>query len=786
MRRPLFAVCLCLVMLSVVRLGWKTLWGEQEGAQGSGSPLTGKTLTVTGRVYQKEEQTIYLKDIEIQAIHQENQTNQKYQTTAAGLQQNNPDKFYTIPKRNDSLICKTEENIQNIPLGSRVLVSGIFQEFPEASNPGEFHQKNYYKVLQVAGKLEKGNVQAKSTSFWPVREGLYQLKCAWKERLFRIFPEKEASIMSAMLLGDKTGLDKEIREVYKRNGIIHILSISGLHITMIGMVIYKILRKGMGLPVWVAALAGGLILVFYGILTGLGVSACRAIGMYLIRMLGEMWGRSYDMLTALGIVGAVTVLGNPLYLTHAGFLLSYGAVLGIGLLTPLFLQEKNAVPKPVRKYRKYRENRSLYFLEKQVEKLWSGLKETVAVSGVIALATLPVMLWFYYEVPVYAIFLNLLVLPFMKLVMGAGMLAMLIPGLGWLGKIDCLILGAYEWLCRLWDCMPFHTWNPGKPEVWQIAVYYLLLFSAVWWKRGYFGKRRFFFITAAIAVLSLQSIPETKITFLDVGQGDGICVQTASGKAYLFDCGSSSRSKVGSYVLFPFLKHEGISHLDGVFVSHPDADHVNGIVELLKEGEEQGITVGTVILPDIREEAKWEEFAKIMEAASLTDILYIGAGDTIVDGKNRLTCLHPPKGYTASDANAYSQCFYLEFGERDSTFSLLLTGDVEEEGEALFLEELEKRDIRDVTILKAAHHGSRNSTSLEMLQRLRPSMTLISCGKNNRYGHPHKELLERLEASGTETLQTPETGAVTVTYKKGRAAVETYFRKNRFTTYVKH
>ena len=137
--------------------------------------------------------------------------------------------------------------------------------------------------------------------------------------------------MSTMLLGDDAGLDREIKELYKRNGIVHILSISGLHITLIGMTLYRLLRR-MGMPVWPAALAGSGILILYGIMTGLGVSALRAIAMYLIRMLGEVLGRTYDMLTALGVAGAVTLLFNPMYLCHAGFLLSYGAVLGMGVL----------------------------------------------------------------------------------------------------------------------------------------------------------------------------------------------------------------------------------------------------------------------------------------------------------------------------------------------------------------------------------------------------------------------------------------------------------------------
>ena len=342
-----------------------------------------------------------------------------------------------------------------------------------------------------------------------------------------------------------------------------------------------------------------------------------------------------------------------------------------------------------------------------------------------------------------------------------------------LGEICALLLKGYERLCCIFEGLPFHTWNPGQPKFWQIAVYYLLLCGAAAAGKGRLrGKAaKGLCICAGLLVLSLSGLPKDKVTFLDVGQGDCICIQTAAGQNYLFDCGSSSRNGVGTYVLAPFLKRQGISHVDAVFVSHPDSDHTNGIEELLKEGQ---ITFGELILPDIEEAKKEEAFADLLAAAgecpkNPPDIRYIKAGDSFTSGKMTALCLHPPKGFSGEDANVYSQCFYVKW--EDGPLSLLLTGDTEKEGEALLLEQLKSRGIEKVAILKAAHHGSKNATGEELLSSLSPQLAVISCGKENSYGHPHEEVLRRLEEEKVQILQTPHTGAVTVTCKRGKILI---------------
>jgi ComEC/Rec2-related protein len=952
----LFLVALFLVVIAALRLGAGGADDVPPGFVSAKRLEAAKELLIAGQVYQKDETSIYLKSVVI------------YDSNVLG--QSAGDSGQGIPCV-ENFICEMQEEA-DIPLGRTVAVQGIFAPYSHATNPGEFDAAVYYRTLSIGGKLRKAQMKAWGEDLWPVRNGLYELKCLLKERLYRIFPEKEAAVMSALLLGDKKDLDSELKDLYKRNGILHILSISSLHITIIGMTVYRLLRR-IGLPICPAAVGGSVLLLLYGGMTGFSVSACRAIGMYLIRMFGEVAGRTYDMLTALGVMGAVMVAWNPYYLQSSGFLLSFSSVLGLGVVSPVLALSPGRNPsasagrakKPPGKTSKptggslterlrgnplqiqgrlfQAQGQSLGIREAaggMGAALWEGcrglgrgLLQSAMASLSITLTTLPIQLWFYYEVPVYSVFLNLFVLPLMKPMMITGLLAMLVPGLGVLGGIDYIILQSYEFVCGCFDRLPFHTWNPGCPKVWQIVAYYVLLAGVVllrsrrkrkeeaermgltgdWGQRkedgrpGTVGKRmggvpgmagnrmdgrpgiersraedmsgtagnrmdgrpgtagsrmdggsrttrnraedmpgtagnrmdsrpgtagnrvdggprttrnraedmpgtagngkKAYLpepdgavvgraggrsgrmrrwpvepcaLAAAVLLFVLRPTPENSVTFLDVGQGDCILVRTASGENFLFDCGSSSRSGVGKYLLLPYLKHEGIQNIDAVFLSHPDADHVNGAVELLKMGGENNITVGQLLLPAIREDARQEQLGELVAAAeqasqsSPVPVGYLGAGMSFGCGSADFTCLHPGESLGTEDVNAYSECFYVEFWESAGDvqgregeapdWTLLLTGDVQNEGEAALQGELEARDIRDVSVLKAAHHGSKNSTPKELLERLSPRLTVISSGRNNRYGHPHAELLERLEESGTVIAQTARYGAITVDF----------------------
>lgn len=885
-------------------------------------PPDGSPVRITGRIDTRTSEVIILQCISL--IHED----QTY--SYSGKLQCELDNMKTAMITAGAVTGEEE----SLKIGQQIILEGTFSHFATATNPGEFDVQRYYAAKGIGGRVRKSQILAVGEKYSFLKEKLYGFRQVLHDRLTKVFPAKEASVMQTLLLGEKEELDAEVKALYQKNGIAHILSISGLHITLLGMGVYRLLKR-LGLPVRAAAVGGAMLLLIYGVMVGMSVSASRAIGMYLLQMLGIFVGRTYDMLTGLGLMALLLVLQEPERLCDVSFLMSFGAVLGICILTPVLSgdgRERDADAElevkgisawlrtvadifgdSAYERNKYREGWRKVAYE-GIQRMVSTVKGGFAASVGVILFTLPVQLWFFYEIPVYSVLLNLLVLPFMSVVVAGGILS-LIPGLGLVGTVDCLILWWYEWICGRFAQLPGAIWCVGRPEIWQIVCYYvgilLLVFGReyveAWKRRGTYGEknvpgdrqhfartlwclitrgadesirnrkkdcngemiqhsdRRFGICSTGVqnalakfrcawqgAMTYMNRVPHliavvmilglliglltgnfdcgSRVTFLDVGQGDGIVVETGQG-AYLFDCGSTSRKNIGEYVLKPYLKSRGIRSLRGVFVSHPDEDHMNGVIELLENGADWGIVVEQLFLPAIAEGKRTESFATLLAAAEVAEVpvSYIKCGDEIRDSQLRLLCLHPEENTTLADANAYSECFYVEVfakkmkqeaiddrkandasggsaiegsgengnfagngsfagnGERkdfrmnDGKINILLTGDVEGEGERQLMQELqalqqpqslqesrrlqEQRGQREfrVDILKVAHHGSGYSTGTEFLATASPAIAIISCGRNNSYGHPHAETLQRLEDARVPWYGTMDYGALTVT-----------------------
>ena len=934
MRRPLFMACLCLVIVITIM---KILTGAGTGGDAV-LPPDGSPVRITGRIDTRTSEVIILQCISL--IHED----QTY--SYSGKLQCELDNMKTAMITAGAVTGEEE----SLKIGQQIILEGTFSHFATATNPGEFDVQRYYAAKGIGGRVRQSQILAVGEKYSFLREKLYGFRQVLHDRLAEVFPAKEASVMQTLLLGEKEELDAEVKALYQKNGIGHILSISGLHITLLGMGVYRLLKR-LGLPVRAAAVGGAMLLLIYGVMVGMSVSASRAIGMYLLQMLGIFVGRTYDMLTGLGLMALLLVLQEPERLCDVSFLMSFGAVLGICILTPVLSgdgRERDADEElevkgisawlrtvadifgdSAYERNKYREGWRKVAYE-GIQRMVSTVKGGFAASVGVILFTLPVQLWFFYEIPVYSVLLNLLVLPFMSVVVAGGILS-LIPGLGLVGTVDCLILWWYEWICGRFAQLPGAIWCVGRPEVWQIICYYvgilLLVFGreyveawkrrgtygeknvpgdrlhfartlwclkmrGAWKRRGTYGEknvpgdrlhfartlwclitrgadesirnrkkdcngemiqhsdRRFGICPTGVqnalakfrcawqgAMTYMNRVPHliavvmilglliglltgnfdcgSRVTFLDVGQGDGIVVETGQG-AYLFDCGSTSRKNIGEYVLKPYLKSRGTRSLRGVFVSHPDEDHMNGVIELLENGADWGIVVEQLFLPAIAEGKRTESFATLLAAAEAAEVpvSYIKCGDEIRDSQLRLLCLHPEENTTLADANAYSECFYVEVfakkmkqeaiddrkendasggsaiegsgengnfagngsfagnGERkdfrmnDGKINILLTGDVEGEGERQLTQELqEQRGQREfrVDILKVAHHGSGYSTGTEFLATASPAIAIISCGRNNSYGHPHAETLQRLEDARVPWYGTMDYGALTVT-----------------------
>lgn len=542
------------------------------------------------------------------------------------------------------------------------------------------------------------------------------------------------------------------------------------------------LLKRIGLGNAGAGLVSLCVMLQYGMLTGGSVSAMRAVCMFVLNVGARVLGRTYDLMTALSLSAIFLLLDSPAYLYSSSFLLSFGAVVGLGAVSPHLIRITGAKGKAGK-----------------------ALISSLSVQA----ATLPVMLVFFGEVSVIGILLNLFVLPTVGGVLISGLccsvLGLFSVNAGRAAAVPGrILLWLYEKVCMFAGKLPFCTWIGGLPEIWQSISYYLLLASgiilayvmasgiqkkeenqlAVGKKvsensdkiRGVFrkaAKRAYpagiFLLAAAAGIFVLSRKPgkELRITCLDIGQGDGIVLEIPDGGVFLMDCGSSNKKNTAQYQLLPYLKSRGISHINGIMISHTDKDHISGIMELL-EFMEQGLTSvrsDALILPDWEEPPEvYNTLIHLAQSAGMK-VLQVESGNSFRMGEAGFHVLAPAKDALGEDVNEEGMVVELNY----RSFRGLFTGDAGEPTEKTILSRL-----KDVDFLKVGHHGSRYSSCQEFLDQVKAEIAVISCSDSNTYGHPSPETTLRLKKSGAKTEFTMKNGAITVCTDGKKLRVERF------------
>ena len=641
---------------------------------------------------------------------------------------------------------RVEESL-TVRLGMEVAVWGEIKEPSEARNPGEFDFKEYYRALgirlQMFGEdmriVDDPRNEGWKEPGWRYRDWLYRMRLAAGEVLKSICEPEDYGIFQAAILGDKTALDDGVRRLYQRNGIAHLLAISGLHISLVGMCVYQALRRA-GMSYGAAGITGAAAIVSYGILTGGSSSVMRAVCMLLVFLLAGYLGRSYDMLSAAGLACILILLEYPGLVTQAGFQLSFGAVAAIGGLGP-------------------------WMVEKLEVK--NSFGKTVILGAAVQMVTCPVIVYHFYEYPIYGIVLNLVVIPLMGYVVVSGILGIALGAVWRPAGVVAVgsghyILEFYRWLCSCVERLPGANLIVGQPRMWQIGVYGVAMAVLLWyvccvWVRRLMIRCMVLAAGTALCFFLLWQLPTRglEVTFLDVGQGDGICIRSKN-VVILVDGGSTDKKELGKNTMEPYLKSLGISQVDYAIVSHGDQDHISGLQYLLEENSD--IRIKNLILPWLgREDPSCQSLVRLMESHG-GQIHWMQAGERIKAGALSLTCLYHGSEHRKQERNEHSLVLELTYGQT----SVLLTGDMSEAGEKdMITQNTLLPPTPPIQVLKSAHHGSKYSSSEPFLESVTPQWAIISCGEGNSYGHPHQETLDRYRNHGIKILITEDTGAIT-------------------------
>lgn len=627
---------------------------------------------------------------------------------------------------------------RTVSVGQRVSGRGRLFAQREARNPGGVDER--IRAL-CAGYELSGYVlpgwTAQGEARFSLREALRLLREALLLRIDAVFGDA-APMMRALLLGQRQEMEAEVVSAMRLTGTAHVLAVSGMHLSLIAVALERLLRalrvrrRGR-----FAALA--VILGFYTALTGGAPGTVRALVMALLRAWAPCRGRRYDPLTALAFAAMVITAVNPAQAMNAAFQFSFFVVLGVQLVS-------GAIAGGLARLR----GRS---------RMPGALAQTVGVSVSAQMAAVPMTLRLYGYAPLLALPMNLLCGACMPVVMLGGWVALLAgcafpPAGRVLGEAVALPVRLFERLSMAAASVEGAAPRLPAPGVATLLLCALLMLLSS--DRIRMGRGRkmaaglcVVFIAAGYA---LRFCPTVRYVQLDVGQGD--CAVLRSGRScMLIDVGPDD-----SYDALRYLRSEGLD-ADTVVLTHADADHAGALAVLLRSE----VRIGEIILPE--DAALSGASAQVREGLALArrlgvPVRTVSRGDVIEAAGFALEVLSPDE--TLAGDNERSLVLLTEAaGTR-----LLLTGDLPAE--------CEREDMPDCDVLKVAHHGSKNATSMAFLERTTPVLALISVGAGNRYGHPTQRVLADLSQIGARVLRTDESGCITLWLMNGKRLVETF------------
>lgn len=564
-----------------------------------------------------------------------------------------------------------------------------------------------------------------------------------------MFPEQSGAFMNALLFGDRQQMTFEVEEQYQQFGLVHLLAISGSHIVLLMVIVYFILLRS-GVTREIATVCLIFFIPIYMILAGASPSVMRASITGVLMLIAFMCSIRLSSLDALSITAICMLIFDPYLVFNIGFQFSFVGSFALLLSAPLLLESGNGV-----------------------------IRNSIYISLISQLVSTPILLYHFGYYSPYSIFLNILYVPFLSLIVLPCSIVILIcmPIIPFLAKSFANVLSiglnlSNDFLSYC-ESLPFTRLNFGQTPILLVALYCVSIISVLMvWERRISKGMMFIFAGIFLFISTGHYVypyfrESGSVTFLDVGQGDAILIRLPyDQEIYLIDTGGTIRLNkeewqrkkhefsVGNDILIPYLQKEGIKKIDKLIVTHGDADHIGAAQELLSN-----IIVKEVVFGRKEQEAILEKAVKKQALEKEVKISEVGEGESWRVNEAEFFVL-APTGKERSENNA-SIVLWAKLGG----ITWLFTGDLEEEGEKGLVATYP--DLR-ADVLKVAHHGSNTSSIMPFLNAVQPNMAIISVGERNRYGHPHKEVIERFEKMGIEIWRTDKQGAISYVFKEER------------------
>jgi len=738
----LFAIChwignqkgkLCLVISFVFILGWLRLSMEQNritNIEHVLMSLNTKSLSLTGQLESTGKSRTGKYRYQLNSI--------RFDSLEVAVPTRCSFLFYS----RDSIHCEPGDEIH--------LESVTFSLISSPRNPGEFDYHAYYTRHNVFGRLSTNDstkIQVYPGDPNPILQGINGAKNWIKASIHRQLDPETSALITALILGDKQGLDPELIHQFQRVGVVHVLAVSGLHVGYILAILLLAVRTfrvpwGWDRLVVILGLAG------YSALTGFRPSVIRAAGMGGLYIVAPLFNRRRNPYNIMGTVALLTLLIRPLSILETGFQLSYLAVLSI----VVFLDQiEPQFPEAWR--------------IQSMQRWWIKLIYSLGLISLAAqVGTLSVTASMFHTIPLIGILANCIIVPLIGILVSLGFILIftsMIPGIGyavaqsvWL--IKAIITQAAAVLSQ-WKWASISIWGSSDSVV-------MLVYSGVLACLFLLNKRRFKqAIFGALALLSfvvwtwaLKPLA-LELIFLDVGQGDAILLRLPDQRTMLVDGGPRTYWRdSGKEVILPTARWLGIHKFNWVVVTHPHSDHLGGLLSVLRT-----MQVDTLITASIQPHSNLESKLLSLMDSTGTILDTHRFGSYINGGRGSdIQFLWPPEnGEQAGTIN--NQSIVLLVSEEATR--VLLMGDLEREGEWALLRQWK---LPKVKIIKIGHHGSITGTSEALLSVINPQLAVISVGARNKFGHPSEIVLERLKEHSIDVHRTDKLGALWVRMSK--------------------
>ena len=658
------------------------------------------------------------------------------------------------------------ESIEGIygQVGDSIQLVGTISEFHDYGNPGRMNTVMSNKAKGICGRamISKYSLVIEPRQENSLARLAEQVRNKYEEYMAQAMPSQDAAAIFAMLFGGYQGIRPELLEAFTVTGIVHILSVSGSHITLMAGTANIVGRFLHMSPRATAALATGVIL-FYSLLAGAIPPVIRSALMGILTLLALTAGRERDAQHILGLVALALLLYSPLWLFDISFQLSFGVTAGLlYLASPLRESLRKILP--------------------------IFVADSLAVTIGAQLSVLPIIAWYFNVLSLSSLLANLVIAPIVEWIIVAGLLAGLLASLLPLaGKVvfllSSVVLGLVYELSRWVAALPGSQIYMPTFSWWGGMLYYMglgwLILGDEYRKRlmSCVGSKYLLAVGQklgsskgwqAVSLLGMLAVifcywqiwcndKEMQVHFIDVGQGDSALVITPHGRAFMVDTGGVREGSydIGSRVDVPYLLHYGVEKLDYIFLTHAHDDHAGGVKGILTKIPVGAIGIGHEGAGDYLQAFGTGEIGKIEKL-----LVPLQEGSSIELDGVRIDMLYSPESRKVQESqlqatgNEFSNLIRVSYGEA----SFLFTGDLVAEQEQQVL--ANGTNVAS-TVLKVGHHGSRTSSSQEFLTAVNPGWAVISCGYNNSFGHPHKEILNRLTScTKAKILRTDQQGAI--------------------------